>query len=118
MNYALVAPQPLIISTALHDPVENTWGIERVFEKVQAVYQLLGQGANIGLRYRPEPHAADEAITQPSMNFCCAPSSGRALPSYFPTSPIIRATMKRAAARLHRSPEGQNSLCASSRNEF
>jgi len=85
--YALVAPRPLIMSTALHDPVENTWGIERVFEQVQAVYKLLGRAENIGLRYRPGPHAPDEGAYAAHNEFLLRAIAGDNIAEAFPYQP-------------------------------
>lgn len=87
MIYALVAPRPLIMSTALHDPVENTWGIERVFEQVQEVYKLLGQHQNIGLRYRPGPHAPDAGAYAAHNEFLLRASEGKSIADSFPYQP-------------------------------
>lgn len=87
MIYALVAPRPLIMSTALHDPVENTWGIERVFEQVQAVYKLLGRPENIGLRYRPGPHAPDEGAHAAHNEFLLQAVEGKSIAETFPYQP-------------------------------
>jgi dienelactone hydrolase len=87
MIYALVAPRPLLMSTALHDPVENSWGIERVFEQVQAVYTLLGKSENIGLRYRPGPHAPDEGAYAAHNEFLLTAIKGQSIADRFPYQP-------------------------------
>jgi len=87
MIYALVAPRPLLMSTALHDPVENTWGIERVFEQVQVVYKLLGRPENIGLRYRPGPHAPDAGAYAAHNEFLLRAIEGKGIAESFPYQP-------------------------------
>jgi dienelactone hydrolase len=87
MIYALVAPRPLLMSTALHDPVENTWGIERVFEHVRGVYKLLGHPENIGLRYRPGPHAPDAGAYAAHNEFLICASEGKSVADWFPYQP-------------------------------
>lgn len=87
MIYALVAPRPLLMSTALHDGVENTWGIERVFEQIREVYQLLGHSENIGLRYRPGPHAPDEGAYAAHNEFLLQAIEGKSVAGLFPYQP-------------------------------
>jgi poly(3-hydroxybutyrate) depolymerase len=87
MIYALVAPRPLLMSTALHDPVENTWGIERVFEQVREVYELLGRPENIGLRYRPGPHAPDAGAYAAHNEFLLRAIEGQSIAETFPYRP-------------------------------
>jgi hypothetical protein len=89
MIYALVAPRPLMMSTALHDPVENTWGIERVFEQVQEVYKLLGRPENIGLRYRPGPHAPDAGAYAAHNEFLLRAIEGKSITESFPYRPPV-----------------------------
>ncbi|MEO6246035.1 MAG: hypothetical protein ABIQ12_11445, partial [Opitutaceae bacterium] len=54
--YALIAPRPLLTSTATEDAVENTWAVEQVHQSIQPVYDMCGQGANLVVRYRPGGH--------------------------------------------------------------
>lgn len=102
MIYALVAPRPLLMSTALHDPVENTWGIERVFEQVQAVYQLLGQGGNVGLRYRPGPHAPDDEAYAAFNEFLLSAIDGKHIADAFPYQPYHKWNYEEWAAKRAR----------------
>lgn len=65
MLYALVAPRPLMMSTALHDSVENTWAIEKFFEEIHKVYDLLGHPR----KYRP---ALSSRTARPGLGDVCA----------------------------------------------
>lgn len=87
MLYALVAPRPLMMSTALHDSVENTWAIEKFFEEIHKVYQLLGQPGNIGLRYRPGPHAPDEGTFAAHNEFLERAIERKSIAEAFPYRP-------------------------------
>ena len=53
---ACVAPRPCLISSALNDPVENIWSIEQTYHSARRVYDLLGHGGDLNLRYRPGGH--------------------------------------------------------------
>ncbi|HEY0968378.1 MAG TPA: dienelactone hydrolase family protein [Opitutaceae bacterium] len=87
MIYALVAPRPLLMSTALHDSVEHTWGIERVFESLRDVYSLLGQPGNLGLRYRPGLHAPDEGAYAAFNEFLLQAIDRKNIAEAFPYQP-------------------------------
>lgn len=87
MLYALIAPRPLMMSTALHDSVENTWAIEKFFEEIQPVYAFHGQPENIGLRYRPGPHAPDEGTYAAHNVFLLRALEGRSIAEAFPYRP-------------------------------
>ncbi len=85
--YALIAPRPLLMSTAIHDWVEGTWSVEQVFRAVQPVYQLLGKGGEMGLRYRPGQHSTDAATTKDYSRFMLAVASGKPAAELFPFRP-------------------------------
>ncbi len=87
MLYALVAPRPLMMSTALHDSVENTWAIEKFFEEIRKVYDLLGTPGNIGLRYRPGPHAPDEGTYTAHNEFLLRAIAQQSIAEAFPCRP-------------------------------
>jgi cephalosporin-C deacetylase-like acetyl esterase len=87
MIYALVAPRPLMMSTALHDPVENTWAIEQFFEHVREVYELLGHPENMGQRYRPGPHAPDPDTYLAHSRFLVQASERKSIAEAFPYRP-------------------------------
>ncbi len=53
---ACIAPRPCLISTALNDSVESIWAIEQSFYSARRVYQLLGKGDELNLRYRSGGH--------------------------------------------------------------
>ncbi len=59
--FAMIAPRPVLMSVAIHDWVDGTWAIEQVYSNIHPVYELLGAGQNLGLRYRPGQHATDAA---------------------------------------------------------
>jgi dienelactone hydrolase len=53
---ACVAPRPCLISSAWNDSVESIWAVEQTFYSARRVYDLLGAGGQINLRYRPGGH--------------------------------------------------------------
>lgn len=87
MIYALVAPRPLLMSTAIHDNVESTWAVERMFEQVSEVYELLGQPQNIGLRYRPGEHRPDDETYVGHSDFLLRAAEGKGIGEGFPYRP-------------------------------
>jgi dienelactone hydrolase len=58
--YYLIAPRPLLMRTAWHDWVENTWAVERTYESALSVYRMLGAPGNLALRYGPGQHSPDQ----------------------------------------------------------
>lgn len=54
--YALIAPRPILMSTATEDSVESSWTVEQVYKSIKSVYDLHGLGTNQVLRYRPGGH--------------------------------------------------------------
>ena len=53
---ACIAPRPCLISTALNDSVESVWAIEQSYHSARRVFELLGKGDELNLRYRPGSH--------------------------------------------------------------
>lgn len=56
---ACIAPRAVLISTALNDNVESAWAVERTRSAALPVFELLGGGGNLNLRYRAGSHATD-----------------------------------------------------------
>lgn len=54
--YALIAPRPILMSTATEDTVESSWTVEQVYQTIKPVYDLHVRGTNQVLRYRPGGH--------------------------------------------------------------
>ncbi len=61
--YALIAPRPVLMSTATEDAVESSWAVEQVYFSVQPVYALLGAPSNLVLRYRRGGHRINDNAT-------------------------------------------------------
>jgi len=53
---ALVAPRHCLLSTALNDGCESTFGVERAYVAARAVYGLLGAPEALRVRWRPGGH--------------------------------------------------------------
>jgi len=53
---ACIAPRPCLISSAVNDGVESLWAIEHSFQSARRVYDLMGRGGDLNLRYRPGGH--------------------------------------------------------------
>ena len=53
---ACIAPRPCLISSALNDDDESIWAIEHTYHSARRVYDLLGRGEDLNLRYRPGGH--------------------------------------------------------------
>lgn len=88
--YALIAPRPVLMSTATEDTVEGTWTIEQVFKNIQPVYALLGAPENLALRYRPGSHPTDAATARAFSDFLlsAAGRTGRPPAEHFPFTPF------------------------------
>ncbi len=54
--FACIAPRPCLISSALNDNVESVWAIEHTYRSARRVYELLGKGGDLNLRYRSGGH--------------------------------------------------------------
>jgi pimeloyl-ACP methyl ester carboxylesterase len=53
---ACIAPRGCLISTAINDSVESVWAIEQTWYAARPVYDLLGAGDALQLRYRSGSH--------------------------------------------------------------
>lgn len=53
---ALIAPRPMLASTAWTDGCEPTWAVERAYHSGQAIYSALGAANNLRILYRPGQH--------------------------------------------------------------
>jgi dienelactone hydrolase len=75
--YALIAPRPILMSTATEDSVESSWTVEQVYQTIKPVYDLHQLGTNQVLRYRAGGHTitGDETPTAFS-NFLLAARRG------------------------------------------
>lgn len=87
MVYALIAPRPLLMSTAINDTVESTFAVERMYESTRRIYALLGAEHNLGLRYRPGPHAPDDATYLDHSRFLMLAAGGKSIAEAFPYRP-------------------------------
>lgn len=75
--YALLAPRPLMMSTATEDTVEGTWTVEQHYKILKRVYSLLGAESNLAFRYRPGGHATDQATAAAFSEFLLASAGQR-----------------------------------------
>jgi len=87
--YALIAPRPVLMSTAINDWVESTWAVEQVYEEILPVYEMLGKPGNLALRYRPGQHTFRQGTTQEDYSrFMLAVAEGKPTPArLFPYRP-------------------------------
>jgi dienelactone hydrolase len=85
--YALIAPRPVLMSTAINDSVESTWAVEQMYQSVAPVWQLLGQSGNLALRYRPGQHHPDAATFSDHSRFLVLCSESKAPAEAFPWRP-------------------------------
>lgn len=53
---SLVAPRACMLFTATHEATSSSGAVDRVFESAMRVYQLLGAGTQLRLRYRQGDH--------------------------------------------------------------
>lgn len=53
---ALIAPRPLLLSTAFNDWVQGTWPLELLYKDAQRVYRFLGAEENLAILSRPGLH--------------------------------------------------------------
>ncbi len=56
MIYALLAPRPVLMSTATADWVESTFAVEHMRRLARPVYDMLGGSRQLALRYRDGHH--------------------------------------------------------------
>jgi dienelactone hydrolase len=85
--YALIAPRPVLMSTAINDSVESTWAVEQMYQSIAPVWQLLGRGGNLALRYRPGRHHPDAATFLAHSRFLVLCSEGKPPAEAFPWQP-------------------------------
>ena len=85
--YALIAPRPVLMSTAINDTVESTWAVEQMYQSISPVWRLLGKSGNLALRYRPGQHHPDAATCSAHSRFLVQCSEGGAPASLFPYKP-------------------------------
>ena len=88
--YALIAPRPVLMSTATEDGVESSWTMEQVYQTIKPVYDLHGWGTNLVLRYRSGGHTimGNETPTAYSDFLLAAQSGSRPLTEVFPYRPL------------------------------
>lgn len=85
--YALIAPRPVLMSTAINDTVENTWSVEQMYQSIAPVWQLLGRSGNLALRYHPGQHRPDAATHLAHSQFLVLCSEGKSPAEAFPFRP-------------------------------
>jgi dienelactone hydrolase len=85
--YALIAPRPVLMSTAINDDVESTWAVEQMYESIAPVWELLGRAGNLALRYRPGQHHPDAATCSAHSRFLVLCSEGKPPAETFPWRP-------------------------------
>lgn len=57
---ALIAPRPLLIASAVRDWIFDIKSVRQIYEKLKALYELLGAGENIKLVETPGGHSYHE----------------------------------------------------------
>jgi dienelactone hydrolase len=82
--YALLAPRPLLMRTALHDTVENTWSVEQMRLLIQPVWDMLGKPGNLVPRYNDGPHAPEPATYTAANLFLHLAVTGGDFAPFFP----------------------------------
>ena len=85
--YALIAPRPVLMSTAINDSVESTWAVEQMYQSIAPVWQLLGRSGNLALRHRPGQHHPDAATDSAHSQFLMLCSEGKSPAEAFPWRP-------------------------------
>jgi dienelactone hydrolase len=85
--YALIAPRPVLMSTAINDSVESTWAVEQMYQSLAPVWQLLGKAGNLALRYRPGQHHPDAATYLAHSQFLMLCAAGQSPATTFPFRP-------------------------------
>jgi dienelactone hydrolase len=53
---ALVAPRACLLSQALHDDNDPPWGVEQAYLSARQVYEWMGAGERLGVRWRDQLH--------------------------------------------------------------
>jgi dienelactone hydrolase len=87
MVYGLIAPRPVLMSTAINDSVESTWAVEQMYRSIAPVWEMLGRPGNLALRYRPGQHRPDAATFAAHSRFLVLYSEGRSPAEAFPWQP-------------------------------
>ncbi len=85
--YALIAPRPVLMSTAINDTVESTWAVEQMYKSIAPVWKLLGAEGNLALRYRPGQHRPDAATRAAHSQFLLLCAEGKSPAASFPYRP-------------------------------
>jgi len=85
--YGLIAPRPVLMSTAINDSVESTWAVEQMYQSVAPVWKLLGKSGNLALRYHPGQHRPDAATHLAHSQFLLRCSEGKLPAEVFPFQP-------------------------------
>ena len=104
-EYALIAPRPVLMSTATNDDVENTWAVEHMYDLVHPVWEFLGRPGNLAVRYRPGPHAPDDATYHAYSEFLEAMVAGKPADGLFPYNPIHVWNYEKWAAENKPNPD-------------
>jgi hypothetical protein len=86
--YALIAPRPVFMSTAINDAVENTWAVEQMRQLIQPVWNLLGKPGNLAQRYHVGPHTPDADTVSAANLFLRLASQSRNVAEAFPFRPL------------------------------
>lgn len=88
--YALIAPRPIMMSTATEDTVENTWTAEQVHDTIKPIYDMFGLASNQVLRYRPGGHTivGNDTFIAFSDFLLNAASGAQPLTRLFPYQPL------------------------------
>ncbi|MGC8833653.1 MAG: acetylxylan esterase, partial [Armatimonadota bacterium] len=67
---SLVAPRPCLLSTAVNDPVESTWGMQLIYLSCKKVYSFLGSEDKLALRWRPGSHETRAEEIEDYLDWC------------------------------------------------
>ncbi len=85
---ALIAPRPLLLSTAVFDWVESTFAIETALRLIQPVYDLLDASKQITVRYRPHQHGRKPETRRAFDECLWRVAHGEAAADVFPFAPL------------------------------
>lgn len=67
---SLIAPRPCLLSTAINDPVESTWGMQLIYLSCKKVYSFLGSDDRIALRWRYGSHETRAEDIEDYLDWC------------------------------------------------
>jgi pimeloyl-ACP methyl ester carboxylesterase len=67
---ALSAPRPCLLSIALNDGVESTWGLEQTYHAIKPAWDLYGEGGNLAILRRPAGHETWPATIERYIDWC------------------------------------------------